>query len=77
MSTEDRTSMVSLSGLTADEAKAFHGVFMSSFVGFTLVAIVAHILAWLWRPWLPGPEGYTSLNEGLTTVAQIASPFIG
>jgi light-harvesting complex 1 beta chain len=68
---------VSLSGLTEQEAKEFHGVFMTSFVGFTLVAIVAHILAWLWRPWLPGPEGYSSLQDGLTTVASIASPFIG
>lgn len=63
---------VSLSGLTEQEAKEFHGVFMTSFVVFTLVAIVAHILAWLWRPWLPGPEGYEtgSLIEGVTTVAQ-------
>ena len=68
---------VSLSGLTEQEAKEFHGVFMTSFVVFTLVAIVAHILAWLWRPWLPGPEGYASLQDGLTTVAALASPLIG
>jgi len=42
----------SLSGLTADEAKEFHSVFMTSFIGFTVVAIVAHILAWMWKPWL-------------------------
>jgi light-harvesting complex 1 beta chain len=42
----------SLSGLTEREAKEFHGIFMSSFVGFTLVAIVAHFLVWQWRPWL-------------------------
>jgi light-harvesting complex 1 beta chain len=68
---------VSLSGLTEQEAKEFHGVFMTSFVGFTLVAIVAHILAWLWRPWLPGPEGYSSLQDGVTTVASALTPFIG
>ena len=68
---------VSLSGLTEQEAKEFHGVFMTSFVGFTLVAIVAHILAWLWRPWLPGPEGYTSLQDGVTTVAHLAQTLIG
>lgn len=50
----------SLSGLTENEAKEFHGIFIQSFVIFTVVAIVAHILAWLWRPWLPGPEGYAS-----------------
>ncbi len=71
----DRT--VSLSGLTEQEAKEFHGVFMASFVGFTLVAVVAHILVWLWRPWLPGEDGYSSLSEGLTQVATLAQPFIG
>ncbi len=50
----------SLSGLTEAEAQEFHKVFISSFIGFTAVAIVAHILVWQWRPWLPGPEGYTS-----------------
>lgn len=68
---------VSLSGLTEQEAKEFHGVFMTSFVAFTLVAIVAHILAWMWRPWLPGPEGYSSLHDGLTTVAQLTQHLIG
>lgn len=42
----------SLSGLTEDEAKEFHGIFVSSFLAFTAVAVVAHILAWAWRPWL-------------------------
>lgn len=42
----------SLSGLGEEEAKEFHGVFMTSFGAFTAVAVVAHILAWMWRPWL-------------------------
>jgi light-harvesting complex 1 beta chain len=42
----------SLSGLTEQEAQEFHGIFMKSFIGFTLVAIVAHVLVWSWRPWL-------------------------
>ena len=42
----------SLSGLSEDEAKEFHGIFVSSFLAFTAVAVVAHILAWAWRPWL-------------------------
>ena len=54
----------SLSGLTEQEAKEFHGIFMTSFIIFTLIAVVAHFLAWQWRPWLPGPGGYaTSLND--------------
>lgn len=42
----------SLSGLTEQEAREFHGLFVSSFVGFTVVAIVAHVLVWNWRSWL-------------------------
>lgn len=43
---------VSLSGLTEPEAREFHRIFVSSFMGFTAVAVVAHILVWMWRPWL-------------------------
>lgn len=49
------------SGLTPEEAKEFHGLFVTSFVIFTLVAIGAHILVWMWRPWFPGVNGYSEL----------------
>ncbi|MCP5347006.1 MAG: light-harvesting antenna LH1, beta subunit [Gammaproteobacteria bacterium] len=42
----------SLTGLSENEAKEFHSLFMTSFMGFTAVAVVAHILAWVWMPWL-------------------------
>ncbi len=41
----------SMSGLSEQEAKEFHKVFVASFLGFTAVAAVAHLLAWIWRPW--------------------------
>jgi light-harvesting complex 1 beta chain len=41
----------SLSGLTENEAQEFHGIFVKSFMGFTAVAVVAHVLIWMWRPW--------------------------
>jgi light-harvesting complex 1 beta chain len=50
----------SLSGMTDSEAKEFHNLFVSTFFIFVLIAFVAHFLAWQWRPWLPGPDGYTS-----------------
>jgi light-harvesting complex 1 beta chain len=55
---------VSLSGLTEPEAREFHKIFMQSFAIFVGVAFLAHILVWLWRPWLPGPQGYSSLMDG-------------
>ena len=47
-----------LSGLSEDEAKGFHRVFMTSFIVFTLIAAVAHYAVWQWRPWIPGVAGY-------------------
>lgn len=67
---EDRKS--SLSGLNEREAKEFHSIFMTSFIVFVVIAIIAHFLAWQWRPWLPGPKGYSSLIDGVTA----ALPFL-
>jgi light-harvesting complex 1 beta chain len=59
---------VSLSGLTEPEAREFHSIFVTSFIIFTVIAIIAHFLVWQWRPWLPGPQGYrTSFIDGVTT----------
>ena len=41
-----------LSGLNENEARGFHSLFVTSFVLFTVIAIVAHFLVWQWRPWL-------------------------
>ena len=61
----------SLSGLTESEAKEFHSIFVSSFMIFTVIAVVAHILAWMWRPWLPGPKGYASLDGLLQSASSL------
>jgi len=55
-----------MSGLTEPEAREFHSIFVTSFIMFTVIAIVAHFLVWQWRPWLPGPRGYSSLIDGVT-----------
>jgi light-harvesting complex 1 beta chain len=57
-----------LSGLSEAEAREFHGTFMKSFIVFVVVAVVAHFLAWQWRPWLPAATGYT-LNETVAPAA--------
>ena len=65
----------SLSGLSEAEAKEFHSIFMTSFFLFTAIAVVAHILAWMWRPWLPGPGGYKTRRWiASSTSAQFPSP---
>ena len=66
----------SLSGLTEPEAKEFHAIFLTSFIIFTAIAVVAHILVWLWRPWLPGEKGY-ALLDGVTNAAHGLVTMIG
>ena len=46
------SNRTSISGLTDGEAQEFHHYWMQGLVGFTAVAVVAHILVWAWRPWL-------------------------
>ncbi len=67
---EDRDSP---SGLSDSEAKEFHKVFVMSFTIFTVIAVVAHILAWMWRPWLPGVNGYALLDTATTVVQNMIS----
>ncbi len=61
----DMTRTSSTSGLTDSEAREFHSIFVTSFIVFVVIALVAHILVWQWRPWLPGPNGYTQLIDGV------------
>jgi light-harvesting complex 1 beta chain len=61
--------------LTPEEAKEFHKIFVTSFLIFTAIAIVAHFLAWQWRPWLPGANGYAdhAMIQGAQHLASIAT----
>ena len=65
----------SLSGLTEAEAMEFHGLFVRSFIAFVVVAIIAHFLVWMWRPWIPGPKGYAML-DGVSTAVHGVLPFL-
>jgi light-harvesting complex 1 beta chain len=73
MAEESRSS---LSGLTEAEAQEFHTLFTQSFAGFIAVAILAHILVWAWRPWIPGPKGY-ALIDGASSALHHALSLIG
>jgi light-harvesting complex 1 beta chain len=67
-----------LSGLSDGEAREFHKAFMSGFVGFTIIAIIAHFLVWMWKPWIPGEDGtYASLADGVQTASAALAPFLG
>ena len=70
------TPIGSLSGITEAEAKEFHKIFLTSFIIFTVIAIVAHVLVWNWRPWLPGPNGYAALGDGVKLAHQSIQSFL-
>jgi light-harvesting complex 1 beta chain len=63
----------SLTGLTDEEAREFHGFFITSFIGFTVVAIIAHFLVWSWRPWFPSVKGYAALQDGASQIASLVT----
>jgi light-harvesting complex 1 beta chain len=41
-----------VTGMSEEEALEFHGFFMQGLSSFIGVAVFAHLLAWMWRPWL-------------------------
>ena len=43
------------------DSVAFLGIFLVGFAVFLPIAIVAEMLAWTWRSWLPGAEENVSL----------------
>jgi light-harvesting complex 1 beta chain len=45
------SNRTSISGLTDEEAQEFHQYWVQGFVGFAVVAVIAHALVWAWRPW--------------------------
>jgi light-harvesting complex 1 beta chain len=74
MQSDDRRNE-SLSGLSEAEAREFHRIFMTSFIVFIVICIIAHILAWQWRPWLPGEHGYSMLDHARDAVNYIIPQF--
>lgn len=66
----------SISGLSESEAREFHSIFMTSFILFTVIAVIAHVLAWMWRPWLPGPGGYKAALEGVQHFASVSLSYL-
>ncbi len=59
----------SWSGISDQEAQEFHSFYLQGMFLFVAIAVVAHVLVWLWRPWIPPATGYkAALLDGATTV---------
>lgn len=67
-----------LNYMTEDEAKEVHKLFILSMGFFTTIAIIAHILVWLWRPWLSADEAQSAglLKSGAQVAQAIASTLL-
>jgi light-harvesting complex 1 beta chain len=42
---------LSFTGLTDQQAQELHSVYMSGLSLFAIVAVVAHLAVFIWRPW--------------------------
>jgi light-harvesting complex 1 beta chain len=62
--------------LTPEEAKEFHKIFVASFIGFTIIAIIAHVLVWSWRPWFPGVNGYAMITDTVQVAQAAVTTFL-
>lgn len=60
------------SSLTDEEAKALHGNVVSVTILFVAIAVVAHILMWMWKPWI-----VVSKSAALDAAGTVVSTLIG
>jgi light-harvesting complex 1 beta chain len=47
------TSSSNLTGLTEDEAKEFHRMYVKGMQTFLGLAAIAHAIVWYYMPWFP------------------------
>lgn len=64
-------------GLTDAEAEEFHKYYLQGLFMFVGIAVVAHFLVWMWRPWIPGPDGYASISDTVNQYASVVLPLVG
>jgi light-harvesting complex 1 beta chain len=60
------------SGLTEAQAKEFHGLFVTSFLVWLAVSVVAHILVWMWRPWFPGFNQTSMIDTAQSALSMLS-----
>ena len=52
-------------GLIKKDTTAFTAIFVVGFSLFLFIAVVAQVLGWHWRSWLPGAESVKSMTGGV------------
>ena len=64
------------SNLSDDEAKEFHAGFITWMAAWVAIAVVAHFLVWIWRPWFGPPEHWAALTDKAQNVASAINPYL-
>jgi light-harvesting complex 1 beta chain len=52
-------------GLLKEDSSAFAAIFVVGFAMFLFIAVLAQVLGWHWRSWLPGAESVKSMTGGV------------
>ena len=61
-----------LGNVSDAEAKEFHNGFMMGFFIWLAVAVVAHYLVWIWRPWLtPTKTAALNIDQAVSTLTSL------
>ena len=60
-----------LGNVSDAEAKEFHNGFMMGFLIWLAVAVVAHYLVWLWRPWLSMKTAGLDIDQTVSSITSL------
>ena len=61
-----------LGNVSDAEAKEFHSGFMMGFMIWLAVAVIAHYLVWLWRPWLTTSKtAMIDIDQAVSTITSM------
>ncbi len=60
-----------LGNVSDAEAKEFHNGFMMGFLIWLAVAVVAHYLVWLWRPWLTMKTAGLDIDQAVSSLTSL------
>ena len=63
-------------GVTKGDSVAYGSIFVLSFVVFLAIALLALLLTWNWRLWLPVAEGEKSLVHGVKSAVYTFMPYL-
>ncbi|MEM9168549.1 MAG: light-harvesting protein [Pseudomonadota bacterium] len=73
MASDTPANADSMSGITPTEAQAFHKFFQLNLIIFVGIASLAHLMMWIWRPWIPGEAGWAPVESAAAAIAPFAS----